>query len=279
MNAYEQAQSDAVERWKRGEPETDPFRGARAFVGYALRPLKVVTEPLAKAVTAVIPDGPMMGALAGANRFGKWLADEEDLLRRAGAESVEELGDRGMKASDRLAEGVRVWGVGRAGAEGFATGSAGFLLIGVDAVALVSLSFRTIHKTGLCYGYRLEGEEGERFALSVLAAATAVGSKERANALSLARQVEADILGGALGTAVDNAARRYVGGRGLFFASKGALQYFGINLGRGRLLRLAPLVGAVVGGVSNVVHLNRVAIAARRMFQERWLEERRRTGQ
>ena len=276
MTAYEQAQVARIKRWKLNEPGkvAGSLKTAGEFMRYVTRPLKIVTAPLSKALTTIISDKPVVVALGAANDLGKWLVDEKDILVRAGVNSLDRIGDLGLKASDRMAEQVRGWATGLAGMEGFATGSAGFLLMGVDIVVLISLSFRTIHKMGLCYGYRLEGTQGERFALCVLAAATADGPQKRATALSLVKKIESNLLEESIDGLIKRSARRYIAGRGLFFTGKGAAQHFGIHMGRGKLMQLAPLVGAAVGGVSNVIHMNKVGWAARRMFQERWLKDR-----
>lgn len=46
-----------------------------------------------------------------------------------------------------------------------------------------------------------------------------------------------------------------------------------INLTKRKMLQAIPVVGAVVGALTNISFIQDVAVAARRAYQERWLKD------
>ena len=285
MNKYEEEQYLAIKEWKKSDQNFfgKPLETADKVIKYVSMPIKLLTIPASKLFIKLIPTRVTEKAVKGANLMGEWLVDEKDVIRDGKVSSLEDLQTKGLKLSDKMANDVHNWAVGMAGTEGVITGAGGLFLIGADIIALTSFSFRTIHKIGMCYGYQLKEEEGEQLTLGVLSIAMADSKKEKAEILDMVEQLTSgavedtveEIIGETIGQGVvgKQASGEFIARRGIFFSMKGVAQHLGVYIGRRKLLQLAPIVGAGIGGTLNCIHLNNVAWAARRVFQEKWLRD------
>ncbi len=146
MTKYEDQQTKEIANWKADEP----WEVSKA--------LGLIVEPAAWLVQKIVPGKAMRGAIEAASSGGKWLADEKDIMRDGGVSSIEDLQEKDLELSDNLANTVHNWAIGAAVVEGTATGWNPLGLI-PDIPALITLAFRTIHKIGLCYGYRAKTED------------------------------------------------------------------------------------------------------------------------
>jgi hypothetical protein len=258
MNKYEKAQVKAIENWKHEEP---------GVIGQAF---EFVTAPLTWLVALIVPVPLVKIAIEGTNTVAQGLADSDDILRDGGVSAIDELRTKGLKVSDTLAEDVHNWAIATSGAGGAALGATGVGGVALDVSALITIALRTIHKIGLCYGY---DRVDPQFVLGVLAAASANNRDEKMTALDLLRDVEAKVTEEVIEEQVKDAVKTRIAKAGTFFTARGVGKRLGRNLAQRKALQLVPLVGAVLGGATNISFLRDVGWAARHLFQERWLME------
>jgi hypothetical protein len=253
MEEYEKNQIHAIGEWKNREPSV------------VSQKMGAMAAPLGWIVQRVIPEVAMRGVLNGANSAGEFLADEGDIIRDGGIRDIEELRHKDLQLSDKLADSVHNWAIAAAVAEGAATGAGGVLGIGVDIPAILTLSLRTIHKIGLCYGYKANNKSERDFVLGVLSAAGSNSMKEKTEAL-LALRVEQNMI------------RKYTWKA---LAEKGAVvmtvkqvcKQLGINLTKRKAMQAIPAIGGGIGAAVNGEFMRDIGYAARRSYQERWLRD------
>lgn len=236
---YEDEQMLAIAAWKAERP---------SVVGDALGR---AAAPVVALMQKVVPEIAIRGVLGGANWAAEKLADTRDVKRRGRVEHIEQLREGSLEACDALARNVHMWAIALGVGEGGATGAAGAIGLAADLPLVVTLSLRTIHKIGLCYGYECHVDADRSFILGVLAASGANSSEEKAAAL---RALRADDPGHEL-------------------SIKTLATQLGLNLARRKVLQSIPLLGAGIGAGVNGWLIKEVGWAARRMFQERWLAD------
>lgn len=250
---YENSQVKEIVEWKNAEP---------SIVSQGMGTL---AAPLGWVVRKVIPESAMKATLNGANSAGEFLADEGDILRDGGVSDVEELRHKDLKLSDQLADSVHNWAIATAGVEGAATGAGGWLGIGVDIPAVLTLSLRTIHKIGLCYGYKADNENERKFVLSILSAAGANSMAEKNEAL-LSLKVAQNMIQKHTWKAIAEKSAAITTIRQL-------CKQLGINLTKRKALQAIPVLGGAVGAAVNADFLRDIGYAARRSYQQRWLSD------
>ena len=256
MNAYEKKQIKAIELWKRQEP------------GIAGRAFDTVTAPITWLVSKVIPTTLVQGAIEGADFIAQSATDAKDILRDGGVSSIDELRDKDLQLSDRLADQVHNWSTAASGAFGGVLGSTGVGGVALDIGALITLSFRTIHKIGLCYGYE---RLNKQLVLGVLSVSSAANRDEKKTATELMRDVETLTIEEVLEDVAKDAVLTRVARGGAFFTARGVGKRLGQNLAKRKALQVVPLVGGVLSGATNISFITDLGWAARRIFQERWL--------
>ncbi len=247
LTKYEEQQLQDIRSWKEEEPSA-VSKGVGAM-----------TAPLAWAVRKAVPEEAILAALTASNSLAKTLARPADLLREAGVESLDDLRALPLERLDALADSVHSWAIGFAAAEGAAGGASGLVGLVFDIPASITLALRTIHKIGLCYGYTCSSEEDARFAYGILGASGANVMDDKIAALTMLR------------------AEKTVAGRitpdALVKAAQALAKQLGIHLTKRKALAAIPLVGAGIGGSVNAWWMREVGWAARRAFQERWLQD------
>ena len=147
LTRYEAGQLERIEALKAEVP------------GVVAHALGLFGMPLAWVAQRLLPGAAVQGALDLSNLMARHLTDVNDVLRDAGVGSVEELSQLDLQQLDRLADGVHNWAVGVATAEGGVTGALGLPGMVADIPVVITLALRTIHKIGVCYGYRAATEE------------------------------------------------------------------------------------------------------------------------
>jgi len=256
MNTYEQNQIKAIERWKREEP------------GIVAEAFDFLTAPWTWVLMRLIPVGLLQGALDGANAVARKTADTQDIKRYGRVASIDELRTKSLYLSDQLANRVHSGAVAVGGAGGAALGATGVGGVALDVSSLITLSLRTIHKIGLCYGYT---NLNKQLVLGILSIASAANRKEKINSIARMHDIERMIVEeGWEGLAKDALLARVARG-GAFFTARDTSKRLGRNLVQRKSLQLVPMVGAVLGLVTNVAFLTDVSWAARHVFQEKWL--------
>ena len=151
---------------------------------------KIITQPGAKVLGMVIPDGLARAAIEKADDVADFMAGQEDIKRRFGVRDLDELRDRPMEECDRMAREVGLAAQALATAEGAATGAGGVWTTLLDIPLLFGLALRTIRKIGHCYGYALDGPQGRTFVLGVLSTALSGSLDVRRERLRQLRELE-----------------------------------------------------------------------------------------
>jgi len=260
MSEYENKQVELIKDWEQQVP------------GVVSKGVGLLAKPAAWLVQKVVPQSAIKAALNAANSAGKKLADESDILRDGNVTTIEALRKLSLETSDRLANEVHNWAIGMATAEGGAAGVTGVAGIAVDVPAVLTLALRTIHKIGLCYGYRADTKEEQDFVLSILSAAGSNSQKEKTQALLALKTIEV-VVQKQTWKEIERRAAQSAGKEFGIIAIKNLCKQLGINLTKRKALQVIPGVGAAVGAAVNADFLRDVGYAARRVYQKRWLEE------
>lgn len=253
---YEKSQVRAIVEWKNQEPSV-------VSKGFSM-----IAKPFEFVVSKVIPQSAMEGALNAANSAGQFLADEGDICRDGNVSNIESLRHKSLEVSDSLANNVHNWAITTAAAEGGVTGATGVAGIVVDVPAILTLALRTIHKIGLCYGYRADTLEEKNFVLDILSAAGANSQKEKVSAL-VALQTLRTIIAKQTWKSMQNAGEK----EAMILMIKALCKQLGVNLTKRKALQAIPVIGGGVGAAVNGSFMRDVGYAARRIYQQRWLQD------
>ncbi len=261
LNVYEKKQIEGIEAWKTEEP---------GVIGKAFG---IAIEPLAWLVKKVVPEAAIRGVLSASNSAAQWMTDTKDVLRDGDVKSVADLRSKGLELSDKLADEVHNWAIGLAVAEGAGTGMFGLPGMAADVPALITLSLRTIHKIGVCYGFEAKTPEDEQFVLGIMAVAGANTLEEKIVAMTTLKRIEVILTNLTWKKISEVAAKQQFSKEAAIFTTKELAKQLGINITKRKALAAIPFIGAAVGGSVNGWYLKEVGWAARRTFQERWLME------
>lgn len=261
LDDYEREQLLAILAWRSESP---------SIVSQALVRL---LSPAVFVVDKMVPLAAMEGIIESARWAALKLTDTRDILRQAGVERVEALQEAELQKCDALASSVHKWAMGIGAGEGAATGAAGLAGVAVDIPAALTLAFRTIYKTGLCYGYAPE-QVTAQFADGILAASGANSMQEKLAALVSLQAIRSAIHQQSWKTLAHKASQHAFSREGAIVAARALAKQLGINLTKRKALQAIPVMGALVGASVNAWYMRDVSWAARRAFQERWLADR-----
>jgi hypothetical protein len=261
LNEYEHRQLEQIRAWRAQSP------------GLATRTIGKASGPLASAVEKAVPTVALRLSLDAVHAAAVRLSDRRSILRKAGVSNVEELRHAELQTCDRLALQVGQRAALAAGGSGALFGVAGGLGLVADLPTLLTLTFRTIHRTALCYGEDLTPPERRPLPVAVFALASANSMEEKEDALHAI-----DSVGGGAGDAgiegMSRAAQRELAKDSVAFSLNNLGKSLARNLGWRKAGESLPLVGAVVGGSVNAWYLHDLARAARYTFQLRWLRQK-----
>ncbi|MBW8777426.1 MAG: EcsC family protein, partial [Stenotrophomonas sp.] len=171
LDPYEHQQLDQIRAWRAQQP------------GLATRTIGKASGPLAQAAEKVVPTMLLRVGLDTAHAAAVRLADRKSILKRAGVGAVEDLRGVSLTTCDELAQHVGRRAALLAGGSGALFGIAGGLGLAADLPTLLTLTFRTIHRTGLCYGEDLAAPERRPLPVAVFALASANSMEEKQEAL------------------------------------------------------------------------------------------------
>lgn len=261
LNAYEKKQIKDIKAWKAEEP---------GVVGKAFG---IAIEPLAWLIKKVVPEAAIRGALSAANSAAKWMTDTKDVLRDGDVKSAIELRSKNLELSDSLANEVHNWAIGIAVTEGAGTGVFGLPGMAADIPALITLSLRTIHKIGVCYGFEAKTPEDEQCIFGIMAVAGANTLEEKVVAMTTLKSIEIILTKLTWKQISETAAKQQFSKEAAIFTTKVLAKQLGVNITKRKALAAIPVIGAAVGGSVNGWYIKEVGWAARRIFQERWLME------
>lgn len=261
LSNYENRQIEEIKTWKLEEPSV-----AMAAVGFVLTPVTWLIQK-------TLPDAAIRGVLDLSSSAAEWLTDTADIVRDAGVKDVEALKKHDLEKSDELANEVHNWAIGLASIEGGATGAAGVFGIAFDIPSIIVIALRTIHKTGVCYGFEVKTKSDKNFVLAILAASGANDMAEKVTALGTLRAIEVAVAKQTWKKLAEKAATEQLGKEAAIVSLKNLAKQLGINLTKRKALQAIPAFGAIVGASINGWYIKEVGWAARRAFQERWLIE------
>lgn len=262
MNDYEKLQIREINNWQNLEPNMFS------------QLLVSTTLPFSWLIQKIIPNKIMNSVIEGINEMGNRFADQDDIIRKGDVQVIADLKHKDLELSDQLAGSVDKWAIGLAVVEGAATGAGGFLSITVDIPLIITLAFRTIHKVGLCYGYEYNSDIDKQYICSILSASGANSVSEKAAALTALRSLASISTTQTVETLAEKSARKKIANESTIITLKKLSHQLGINFSKRKALQLLPAVGAIVGGSVNGWFISDVANAARRSFQQRWLDEK-----
>jgi hypothetical protein len=241
LTPYESAQIEQIARWKSTPP--NPF--SELFKQITLRGADLVEK--------LTPDKWVVTAIEKAYNASEMLAGQEDIKRQAGVEQLGELRNRPLEECDRLALRVSAASLTWATVEGAATGAGGVLTTLIDIPLLFVLSLRTILKVGHCYGYTLDHANDRKVVLGILIAATSGSLATKRKRIDQLREIKHLL--------VEETQEEILADEALSVLFQ--LEIF----------ESVPGIGLISGAVLNLAFLRRIDITARRVFQERWLED------
>ena len=261
LGEYEKEQIRAIEEWKNQKPPV------------IVSAFGVVMFPISLLIQTFVPRSAIRRAISGTSWAAELFADEGDVMRKGGVSEVDALRTKDLKLSDKLANEIHNWAIGIASAEGVGSGMWGIYGLALDIPFVITFALRTIHKIGLCYGYRNKDEKGKSFVLALLSAASANTVSEKAEAVKLLRAIDVMITKQTMKAIAEKAVQQQLGKEAVLLSMKNLGRQLGINITERKILQAIPAIGAAVGGSVNAWFINDVAWAARRAFQERWLIE------
>ena len=262
MNAYEQKALREIRAWQAEPP------------GWGARLLAKPGNKLAAAVQVLVPAKALQAALAGADALGRKLSDERSLLKRAGVADLAALRQMPLEHGDRLARSVSLRALALGGATGAVFGIAGAAGLLADVPTLLTLSMRTIHRVGLCYGDKPDVDDRRRLGFAVFALVSANSAGEKVAGLAALRDGHSNVEVAAWRDGIERVAEREIAKEATTYSLQNLARAIGLNLGKRKAAGTIPLIGAAVGAAVNAWYLADVAQVARYVFQERWLGDR-----
>jgi hypothetical protein len=262
LSDYERAQVGAIEAWRAAAP---------SLAGQTLVRL---LSPAVLLVDKMIPPAAFERAIEGARWTAQRLTHERDVLASAGVATLTELRTESpLETCDALALSVQRWALGYAAGEGALAGAAGAWGMAIDIPAAITLAYRAIYKTGVCYGYH-PSELDESIVHGVLAASGANTMQEKVAALACLSAIRSALQQQSWTMLANKAAEHAFSREGAIIAVRSLARQLGINLTKRKALQAIPVIGAAVGASVNAWYMRDVTTAARHAFQTRWLADR-----
>lgn len=221
-----------------------------------IRGLGQTSNRVARYFRGAIPVSLIELALNSANDLAIRSASTATLLRRANADSLDTLRQAPLESCDALARRIQREAMAAAATMGATTGLGGAALMAVDIPALLTLCLRTIHRTGLSYGYSLDGESGRMIAIALFALASSNGLDDKQDVIStLAGSTPdaptANLLEAAWREGFERASEREMTKQAVAFSMTNLGRQLGWNIARRKSAAAIPVLGAVVGGSVN----------------------------
>jgi hypothetical protein len=238
LTEYEAGQVAEIAAWKSEVPSRITWT------------LEHVREPLGRILSKALPCSKLSSLFAKAETLIGPDDGLADLARQAGTSAVEELRHRPLEECDRLAMAVSVRAQRQTMLQGAALGLGGPAIDLLFIAVLMAAAVRAVRRIGHCYGYRLDSELDREYVLGILELATIDDPAERQRIRERLRRLihRAD-------------------------TSEPPIGLEGVKkaLAKDFALKSVPVVGDVAAFGLDYSFLRRAGVAARRVFQERWL--------
>lgn len=254
---YAEQQRAAIERWKQQRP------------GWIESSIAWVSQPLSWVVQQIVPVSLVESALITINSVAEQMTHEQALLEQSSLATISELQSYSLQHSDRLTQQIQQHAIAMATTSGAALGATGVGGLAFDISALLTLALRTIHQIGLCYG---EQNLDEQVVLAILAASSAEQRSARSEISESLLQLKNMLTEEVVESKLEDLLVVKVVQSSRFFATREVARHLGRRMARRKAAQLVPMVGAVIGGTSNLLFIQDVGEAAQRLFQERWLQ-------
>lgn len=265
---YEQQQIRQIAGWKAEPPLL------------IVEIMETITHPIVGFAKRFIPENAVARGIDLAYKASEIFLHEEEIARRARVSDIYEMRDLDLETCDRLAEEfARKAGEG-ALMRGALVSSAGGVgaLLGLEM--MITFALKTVHTVGFCYGYRPEDACEREFALGVLLAAAAgsLAEKQRAceelQSLDQA-QIDREALEEARANVAESVTEELTEEAVEQVSQSVAEDFLAERVIESTALRAVPLLGILVGAVSDAATAEYIGYTARRAFQERWLRNAR----
>lgn len=238
LTEYEAGQVAEIAAWKSEVPSRITWT------------LEHVREPLGRMLSKALPCSTLSSLLAKAESL---IGPDDGLVeiaRQGGTSTVEELRHRPLEECDRLALAVSVRAQRQTMLQGAALGLGGPAIDLLFIAVLMAAAIRAVRRIGHCYGYRLDSELDREYVLGILELSTIDDPAERQRMRERLRRLihRADTTEPSIG-----------------------LEGVKKALAKDFALKAVPVVGDVAAFGLDYGFLRRAGVAARRVFQERWL--------
>lgn len=261
LTPYEARQFAAIETWKHQQ-----ISGLKAIMGHLLMASQGLLNFFF--LNRVLEKVASVCESACAN----WQQDWEKLKPTAKVEQVSDLRRGSLEVCDRLAEQVTQTALSKATLQGGVSGL--FDLFGevTDEALTLALALRTIHGTGLCYGYAPQTRDEKAFAWAIFNAAIALTQEEFEKTQVTLRNLQRSLNKQALEDETLKDTLEEDVGEALIDSAieQGVIQLSGETLGG-----IVPILSVVSDVLADRDLIEKVSEAARREFQQRWLLENR----
>jgi hypothetical protein len=251
LTEYEQQQVNGIAGWK-AEP---PLLLVEA--------LEITTHPIVLFAKQFVPDNAVRDAIECAYQASGVLAHRDIIIKRAGVEDIREMRGVDLERCDTLAdEFAKIAGEG-AMLRGALISSAGGAGAVVGMEVMVTFALKSIHTVGFCYGYCPEDPREKEFALSILLIAAAGNMEEKEKAIADVQSLAEYMLGDVVEHVVEDAVERV--------SMTAAEDFLAERVLESGALRSIPLLGVLLGAISDAAVGEYICCVAKRSFQERWL--------
>ncbi|TJY59892.1 hypothetical protein E4T66_11965 [Sinimarinibacterium sp. CAU 1509] len=261
LTPYEQQRLAEIRSWHAAPPDW----GTRVMS----RPSRVA----AFAAQRLVPVEALRASLRTLDRLAGRVSGRRDVLRAAGAETLEQLAQRSLEQCDQLARRIERRAMLMAGAGGAALGVGGAVGMVADVPSLLTLALRTIHRSAYCYGEDWCESDDRALSIGVFALASANSMEEKQAAFAALRGNHA-LLDAAWRDGVERVAEREMAKDAAQFSMQALAARIGTHVGTRKAKGAVPVIGAVIGGAVNAGYIHDIAQVARYVLQERWLRRR-----
>lgn len=254
----------AIRAWEAAPPTA----GLRGRGGISNRLSSALTGTLKHA----IPVAAIETALGTASDLALRSSARQGLCKRAGVAAIEDIRGLPLERSDALARHIKHRAMALAAGSGAATGVGGAALIAADIPALLTLCLRTIHQTGMAYGYSLHGEAGRALAIGLFALATGNTEEEKQAAIQALRATAPgaplpSLAEAAWREGVERLSERELTKQALAYSVHNLARQLGVNLAKRKAAAAVPVLGAVIGGSVNAWTIHDLARSTQFAFQ------------
>jgi EcsC protein family len=215
------------------------------------RALYFIRKPLNEVTGRVVNGRTARSLCARVEALVDRQSGRDEIARAAGVGTVEELAQCSLEECDQLAEQVSVHAQRLALLESTAAGMVGIFGAAVNVAVFLRAAIRAIRRIGHCYGYALATDRDRHYVLGVLELATAEEPEVRQSIRARLYCLMHD-------------------------STMVPLELDGVGraLCEDLVMEALPVLGEVAAVVLDYAFMRRIDIAARRVFQERWLRRR-----